>query len=102
MFSRPNVPRRAFLRARARFHASPPGRAALGGGDHGGAPVPYARHVSGTDAALETDAAAERPRGLRGLYERFRHLIHELGKFGTVGLVAFAVDTVLFNLLRAR
>lgn len=37
---------------------------------------------------------------LRSAYERFRHLIHELGKFGTVGAVAFSVDTVLFAYLR--
>lgn len=30
---------------------------------------------------------------------RFRHLIHELGKFGVVGAVAFLVDTGLFALL---
>lgn len=40
-------------------------------------------------------------RGVRGLYDRFRHLIHELGKFGTVGMVAFTIDTVIFNSLRA-
>jgi putative flippase GtrA len=33
------------------------------------------------------------------LYERFRHLVHEVAKFGTVGLAAFVVDAGLFNLL---
>ena len=33
------------------------------------------------------------------LYQRFRHLIHELGKFGTVGGVAFTVDTIVYALL---
>lgn len=33
------------------------------------------------------------------LVERFRHLIHELGKFGVVGGAAYVVDLVIFNLL---
>jgi putative flippase GtrA len=37
---------------------------------------------------------------LRSAYDRFQHLIHELGKFGTVGAVAFTVDTVLLGILR--
>ena len=36
---------------------------------------------------------------LRPAYERFRHLIHELGKFGTVGAVAFVVDTAVYAYL---
>jgi putative flippase GtrA len=39
------------------------------------------------------------PGGVRGLVARFEHLIRELGKFGIVGGVAFAVDTVIFNVL---
>jgi putative flippase GtrA len=39
---------------------------------------------------------------LARLKDRFGHLIHELGKFGTVGAVAFAVDATLFNYLRAK
>ncbi|HEU5110414.1 MAG TPA: GtrA family protein [Micromonosporaceae bacterium] len=39
---------------------------------------------------------------VRSLYERFHHLIHELGKFGTVGAVAFVVDTVVYTLLLSR
>jgi putative flippase GtrA len=35
----------------------------------------------------------------RGLYERFRHLIHEVAKFGVVGVVAFLVTEVGTNLL---
>ncbi|GAA0816815.1 membrane protein [Spirilliplanes yamanashiensis] len=31
--------------------------------------------------------------------ERFGHLVHEMGKFGTVGAVAFAVDLVIFTAL---
>lgn len=36
---------------------------------------------------------------LRRSFERFRHLIFELGKFGTVGAVAFIVDTLLYTYL---
>ena len=37
---------------------------------------------------------------MRGLYGKAEHLIHELAKFGVVGLVALVVDVGLFNLLR--
>jgi putative flippase GtrA len=33
----------------------------------------------------------------RALINRFRHVVHEVGKFGLVGGVAFAVDLVVFN-----
>lgn len=36
---------------------------------------------------------------LTQLYERFRNLIHELGKFGVVGAVAYGVDTLVFVVL---
>jgi putative flippase GtrA len=36
---------------------------------------------------------------LMRLYDRFRHRIHELGKFGIVGGVAYLVDTALFVVL---
>jgi putative flippase GtrA len=40
------------------------------------------------------------PSGLpRRLVNRFEHLIHEVGKFGVVGVIAFMVDFSLFNLL---
>lgn len=52
-------------------------------------PVPYARRVS-----------SEVSTGLSGLYARFRHIIHELGKFAAVGGVAFVIDIIIFNLLR--
>lgn len=35
----------------------------------------------------------------RGLYQRFRHLIHEFAKFGIVGGIAFLVTEGVFNLL---
>jgi putative flippase GtrA len=43
------------------------------------------------------DAAT--PGKLRSLYDRFQHLIHELGKFGVVGGTAFAIDTIVFGAL---
>ncbi|WP_432835082.1 GtrA family protein [Dactylosporangium sp. CA-092794] len=33
------------------------------------------------------------------LYTRFEGLVHELGKFGTIGAVTFVIDTGVFNLL---
>ncbi len=47
-------------------------------------------------------APAPRRGGLAGLHDRFGHLLAELGKFGTVGLVAFVADTTIFNVLLAR
>ncbi|HEX4813346.1 MAG TPA: GtrA family protein, partial [Nonomuraea sp.] len=34
----------------------------------------------------------------RRLYERFASLVHELAKFGSIGAVAFVLDTSLLNL----
>jgi putative flippase GtrA len=34
------------------------------------------------------------------LRDRFGHLVHELGKFGTVGAVSYLVDLVVFNVFR--
>ncbi|MEV4344823.1 GtrA family protein [Actinoplanes sp. NPDC049596] len=34
-----------------------------------------------------------------GLRSRFRALVRELGKFGTVGSISFAIDLAIFNLL---
>ena len=36
----------------------------------------------------------------RSLYERFAKLVHEVAKFGTVGLLAYVIDTGTFNLLK--
>jgi putative flippase GtrA len=36
---------------------------------------------------------------VRSLYSRVDHLVHEVAKFGVVGLVALVVDVGLFNLL---
>ncbi|WP_239153689.1 GtrA family protein [Virgisporangium aliadipatigenens] len=48
--------------------------------------------VSAADHAPDV----ETPRGLG----RFRHLVHELGKFGTVGGISFIVDTAIFLTLQ--
>ena len=34
-----------------------------------------------------------------GLRAKFRGLVREVGKFGTVGAISFAIDTVIFNLM---
>jgi putative flippase GtrA len=39
---------------------------------------------------------------MRGLYDRWRHLVHEIAKFGVVGAVAYLVDVGIFNLLGAK
>jgi putative flippase GtrA len=36
---------------------------------------------------------------VRSLYARVQHLVHEVAKFGTVGMIALVVDVGLFNLL---
>jgi putative flippase GtrA len=54
-------------------------------------------HAAAAEACASTG-------GLRGqfmaLHGRFSRLIGELGKFGTVGGIAFVVDAVIFNVLR--
>jgi len=37
---------------------------------------------------------------VNSLYRRFRHIVHELAKFGVVGAAAFVIDVGLFNVLR--
>jgi putative flippase GtrA len=37
---------------------------------------------------------------LRGLYRQVDHLVHEVAKFGVVGLVALVFDVGIFNYLR--
>ncbi len=36
---------------------------------------------------------------VRGLIERFRHLMHEVAKFGVIGAIGFVVTELGFNLL---
>lgn len=38
---------------------------------------------------------------VQSLYERFRHLGHEVAKFGSVGALAFIIDVSVFNGLTA-
>ncbi|GAA1028414.1 GtrA family protein [Virgisporangium ochraceum] len=59
------------------------------------------------EAAHDLDEAVHHPdtepddrSALRRLYDRFSHLIHELGKFGVVGSIALVIDVAIFNLLR--
>lgn len=33
----------------------------------------------------------------KGLYQRFSALLHELTKFGTIGAIAFVIDTGMYN-----
>jgi putative flippase GtrA len=51
-----------------------------------------------TNPDLARPTAAEPDSGLIG---RFRHLLHEMGKFGIVGGIAFFVDLATFNVLLA-
>jgi putative flippase GtrA len=41
-------------------------------------------------------------RGLRALYDRFAHLIHEVGKFGVVGAICYVIDLAVFNLAEGQ
>jgi putative flippase GtrA len=75
------------------------------GTDHVTRPVDTASAaVEVTDVAAALDAAVHDPsvrRGLvRRLHDRFAHLLHELGKFGTVGSITLVVDVAIFNVLR--
>jgi putative flippase GtrA len=48
------------------------------------------------------DAAADEQHpthGIARLYEPFRVLLHEIAKFGVIGLISFVIDVGLFNLL---
>jgi len=50
--------------------------------------------------SLSAPESPPSPPGLiRGLYQRFQHLVHEVGKFGVVGAICFAIDIGIFNLL---
>lgn len=38
---------------------------------------------------------------LRSIYDRFEHVVRELGKFGTIGLIAYVVQLGVFNVTGA-
>jgi putative flippase GtrA len=58
--------------------------------------------VSTSPPAALDEPQAQRVTGLRGLYLRFAHLIHELGKFGIVGAVTYVVHVIIFNVCLGR
>jgi putative flippase GtrA len=65
--------------------------------DRVGHPVDTASAIVEVTESADPSAA---PRGfVRSLYDRFAHLIHEVSKFGVVGIVAFIVDLTVFNVL---
>jgi putative flippase GtrA len=51
--------------------------------------------MAGTYSALPAVGTLSR---VKALWERFGHLVHELGKFGVVGGVAYLIDVGVFNL----
>jgi putative flippase GtrA len=51
------------------------------------------------DVTPDPAADAARPSLVRSLYARVEHLVHEVMKFGVVGIVALVFDVGLFNLL---
>lgn len=59
----------------------------------------YARDVSAPLTRNEAQAPEVAPGRLRALWGRFGHLVHEIGKFGVVGVIAFVVDVAISNLL---
>jgi putative flippase GtrA len=66
---------------------------------------PDGRDVGGPGFDLASALATAEPETalatglLRRLIKRFEHLIHEVGKFGVVGAIAFVIDFGVFNLL---
>jgi putative flippase GtrA len=42
---------------------------------------------------------ASQTHGLARLYEPFQTLVHEIAKFGIIGMISFVIDVGLFNLL---
>ncbi|MDG4822845.1 GtrA family protein [Asanoa sp. WMMD1127] len=55
--------------------------------------------MSATVADDESSSSAAPQGVVARLRDRFGHLVKELGKFGTVGGIAFLVDLLIFNLL---
>jgi putative flippase GtrA len=55
--------------------------------------------VPATEAVLPPPPPERDAGVLRGLRDRFGTLVHEMGKFGTVGGIAFACDLTIYNIL---
>jgi putative flippase GtrA len=53
--------------------------------------------VSTSVTGNQPPSPGTRPGLFRALLDRFGHFVHEVGKFGVVGAMAFVVDIVLFN-----
>lgn len=68
--------------------------------DSASAVVEVAEAAHDLDEAVHSSAGPDNRSAPRRLYDRFAHLIHELGKFGAVGLVGLVIDVAIFNLLR--
>jgi putative flippase GtrA len=68
--------------------------------DSTSAAIEVAEAAHDLDEAVHEPGAPDTRLSLRRLYDRFSHLIHELGKFGAVGSVALVIDVAIFNLLR--
>jgi putative flippase GtrA len=50
---------------------------------------------------VTTTVEPAQPRSLAGgLWQRFGGLVRDLGKFGVVGILSFAIDVAIFNVLR--
>jgi putative flippase GtrA len=65
-----------------------------------GSPGPGCRTLGNVPDAQTVNPAQEAQPGLvRRLVHRFRDIVHELGKFGVVGVVSYVVDTGLLNFL---
>jgi putative flippase GtrA len=77
----------------------PDRRVATSRPQRGGPVSRYAPCVSVPTTRSAERESASSPGLLRGLWDRSGHLVHEVGKFGVVGIVAFAVDVTVSNLL---
>lgn len=75
----------------------------VAGDCRGGSAVPsgYALAVPSSSPAT-VEQPGQSAGGLLGLYRRFAHLIHELGKFGIVGAATYVIHVAVFNVCLGR